>query len=381
VEGHGEIFALVDQLARSMLAHLPQTAGTRFSGVAAATTSSLPALKAYLAGETELRAGRYGGAADAFTHALVEDSTFALAAYRRAVAAEWLKDAALEGESITRAVRHRDRLPERDRLLVEAYEAGHLGRVDEAERLIRTVLRAHPRDPVAWERVGELLVHYNPMRGRPMGEARHAFEQALALDPGDREPLWHLAQLAAMEGRAALVDALSASFGTHWEAVTVKLIAAHMRHDTVTVSRLREELRLAPDDVVFRAANVVALYLSAVDESLGLASLLGAGGRHARWRSAGHLLTAHGHLAAGRWRAARGALRAVEALDTGAGMPYLGMFAALPFLPLAEAELRSIRDQLDAWDAAGPSPAAAQHPYVAVDDRSGPRCGSTRSGC
>lgn len=368
VEGEAETFLLVDQLARQLLASLPQGAGARFAGVAAATTTSLSALKAYLDGERELRVARFAQAANAFGRALDEDSTFALAAYRNAVAAEWLKDPVMEARSIERAMRHRRRLPERDRRLVEAYDAGHRGAADEAERLFRAVLRTHPNDPVAWARLGELLFHYNPMRGRPLIESRLAFERSLELDPDDTEPLWHLAQLAAMEGRIATLDSLVERAGATPEAVTLRLIAAVLRQDTGAAARLHAQLRHASEEILYVSAAAVPLFTDDFREGARLAAILSSADRPIPWQTAGHILRAHTELAAGRPRAAATALREAARLDRNAALPYLAAFAALPFVQTAPAELRSLRDELERWNAETPATGAIQHPYVDMHD-------------
>ena len=46
------------------------------------TTQSFPALKAYLEGESEFRAGRFANALEAFQRATATDQSFALVYYR-----------------------------------------------------------------------------------------------------------------------------------------------------------------------------------------------------------------------------------------------------------------------------------------------------------
>jgi TolB-like protein len=82
------LFALVDRLTADLLADVYRGPSDRLMRTAALTSSSLDALKAYLGGEQHLRGGRYAEAMDAFERATRTDSMFALAHYRRAVAAE-----------------------------------------------------------------------------------------------------------------------------------------------------------------------------------------------------------------------------------------------------------------------------------------------------
>jgi DNA-binding SARP family transcriptional activator len=80
--GEDNIFDLVDELARQLLVAQRVGPGTRLARLAALTTTSLDALKAYLMGERELRAGRYFDAMEAFQSAADADESFALAYYR-----------------------------------------------------------------------------------------------------------------------------------------------------------------------------------------------------------------------------------------------------------------------------------------------------------
>ncbi len=59
------LFDLVDSLTAKLLAELHPGPAARLSRLAATTTSSLPALRAYLAGERALRGARYEEAIEA----------------------------------------------------------------------------------------------------------------------------------------------------------------------------------------------------------------------------------------------------------------------------------------------------------------------------
>lgn len=60
----------------------------RFQRLATATSASLPAIKEYLQGERLIRGGQYREAADAYNRALVLDTAFVLAYYRKSLAAD-----------------------------------------------------------------------------------------------------------------------------------------------------------------------------------------------------------------------------------------------------------------------------------------------------
>ncbi len=203
-----QLFQLVDDLTAKLLASSYAGPRERLTRTAAITTHSIPALKAYLVGESHLRAGRYGPSVEAFQRAVNEDSTFALAYYRLSLAAEWADRLDLEMDAADRAARYNARLAEQERLLVQALHARRSGAADKAERLYRTVLARYPDDVEAWYQLGEVLFHHNASRGRSLVESRVAWERVLALEPNHRTALVHLARVAAREGKRAELDSL-----------------------------------------------------------------------------------------------------------------------------------------------------------------------------
>lgn len=202
-EGSPERFLeLVDQVGTTLLAGRLKSSGERLARAGAISTHSLPALKSWLAGELAFRVGRYHEAAESFEEATRFDSAFALAHYRHSLATLWgdrpgastdLHDAA--------AVRHAETLGPRERRLLEAYTAWREGNAASAEYQYRRIIALWPDDVEAWQQLGETLFHYNPLRGRPVAEARQAFEHVLGLDPGHGGAEWHLALLHALDGK------------------------------------------------------------------------------------------------------------------------------------------------------------------------------------
>ncbi len=84
------IYGAVDEIARQLLVSRRTGPAEEMTRLAAATSSSLPALKAYLEGERLLRDGNFSAAVEAFQSATSADTAFALAYYRLAIAAEWV---------------------------------------------------------------------------------------------------------------------------------------------------------------------------------------------------------------------------------------------------------------------------------------------------
>ena len=177
------LFQMVDQLSARLLVGGDQGQGARLAQTASLTTSSLPALKAYLDGERNLRAAQFDSAVAGFQAATAQDSSFALAYYRLAVASVWTGRMGLLAPSITRALALADRLGERDRALLAAFAEMARGNPDEAERRYREILERYPDDLEGRFQLANVLYSYNAPRGRPPGEAREHYDRVLEMDP------------------------------------------------------------------------------------------------------------------------------------------------------------------------------------------------------
>jgi len=208
VPSEDDLFELADALSRRLLEQLGDSTRAPLAGSAARTTPSLPALKAYLAGEHALGAGHYLDAVASFQAAAVTDPEFALAHYRLAgaLAGVALVDEARRADD--RAFQHRGRLSDHDRRLVEGQHAWLAGSIAEAERHYAALVSSYPESLEGWFRLGDALYHGNPDRGRSVAEASLAFERALQLDPEHVGSLTHVARIRALEGRREEVGPL-----------------------------------------------------------------------------------------------------------------------------------------------------------------------------
>jgi serine/threonine-protein kinase len=185
VEGDtAQVLQLVDRLSAELMVKRRPGPVFRLTQTAAVTTRSLPALKAFLEAERTLRNGQPDTAIAGFQRAIAEDSTFALAHYRLAVAAGWAERHPLSTDAVERAMATSQRLADRDRRLLTAYAAFRRGAPNVAERQYRDILEDYPDDLEAEFQLADVLFQYNPLRGRPRGEARELFDKVLALDPG-----------------------------------------------------------------------------------------------------------------------------------------------------------------------------------------------------
>jgi eukaryotic-like serine/threonine-protein kinase len=179
-----QVLQLVDRLSAELMVKRRPGPVFRLTQTAAVTTRSLPALRAFLEAERHLRNGKPDTAIAGFQRAIEEDSTFALAHYRLAVAAGWAERHTQSTDAVRRALATSDRLADRDRRLLSAYAAFRRGAPNEAEQQYRAILEDYADDLEAEFQLADVMHQYNPLRGRPRIEARELFDRVLAFDPG-----------------------------------------------------------------------------------------------------------------------------------------------------------------------------------------------------
>lgn len=350
-----QLFTLVDTIARQLLAGLTGGPAARLTHIAVTTTDSFEALKAYLEGESEMRAMRRTPAAEAFRRAVEHDPGFALAWYRLAVAALWSGQLELSRDAIERADGLTDRLSEHDRMLVQAFSSFLRGEADAAERLYRTIVGNHPDDLEAWYQLGETLFHYRPRDGGSMTESRGAWERVLSLEPGHMSALTHLAVIAACEGNRKEMDDLvdrAQAISPQGDAVIWMLaLQAWEGEDPPARTRVAARLRQAGDFGAARAAWYVSLPGRKLEGAVELSRLLTESVRSPDAQSIGHLWLAHLEVARGRLAMAHEQLSRVAARQPDSALLYRSLLALAPFLETSERELETVRQSLESWDA------------------------------
>jgi DNA-binding SARP family transcriptional activator/TolB-like protein len=340
-----EVPALVDALAAQLAAGELRGAGDRLASVAALTTGSIPALRDFLAGETHFREGRFRSATAAYRRAVAADPTFALAHYRLSLAILWGNDPGATTElSDSLAQAHAGRLGERDRALINAYLAWRTGRAEEAERGYVGLVSRYPDDVEGWFQLGETLFHYNPRRGRPVGDARAAFERVVALDPTHWGARWHLALISAPDEPPEVLG---------------QQLAELLTLGPDPISRVEMELltgplaRMAPlpTDVeglaLFGAAWRRAVFARDLERSRQLFGMM-VQGRNPYWRRIGQEGLLLLDLTRGRWSTARSSLRPLPAVGN-FGLAAAAWIAILPGFERPPVELEALERLARGW--------------------------------
>ena len=156
-------------------------------GVASATTSSLEAYRAYLAGVELLNRWDLAGAERDFRRATGIDTTFGLAYYRLALTRGWLVGVgdSIADNAVARATAFSGHLPAHERTVINAYRAFLAGEFGPAREAYLQLLARDSGDADAWYGLGEAWFHDTAGidQSPAWTQAMRAFKRTLQLDP------------------------------------------------------------------------------------------------------------------------------------------------------------------------------------------------------
>ena len=195
------LFDLADSLTMQLVAKLgisPEVADASL-GTTYTLTSSLTALKHYVAGMENINRAQYDNAIENLTAATMVDSTFALAWYNLGLAHGW-SGTGLAGQAYAAAHRHKQYLSPRERRLVEAAVITSLAERKAAYELF---IGDYPDEKYAWYQYGELLFHNY---WRP--SAYRVFKRTVELDKHFLLAYDHLGSLYLINGEFEEAEAL-----------------------------------------------------------------------------------------------------------------------------------------------------------------------------
>ena len=174
--------ALTDSATWALLRQIWQHGEPPSPSLDVVTTRSLPALRAFLDGERALGADHWDAAVLAYRSAITADSGFWLANFRYAFTKYWLAEDDPESGVFARLQHPPGDLPERERLLLDAFlVTGRTPRL-RLERLA-LVTRRFPEYWPGWFLYADALYHWGPVSGHLWSETIAAFRRVVALNP------------------------------------------------------------------------------------------------------------------------------------------------------------------------------------------------------
>jgi DNA-binding SARP family transcriptional activator/TolB-like protein len=360
VEGEaGKFFELVDDLAAQLFVGPQGGPAGHIVQVASLTTDSLAALKVYLKGQIELRAGRFDSAIPWFQSAIEIDSSFALAYYGLSGAASW-GAVELAHEAAEKAVRHSSRLPWRERRILEASRAFLLGAAGESERIYREVLSMYPHDVEAMSGLGVVLEFCNALNGRSVGEARGPLQRALSYQPDRFELLYTLARVEASTGNWSAADSLlRRAYPDRPVHFYFRAILAFAGDDPASQQQVLADANEVPLGPLVGAATSVATMVPDLRAALHLARLAARRTESPAIRAFAYLHAAQLEQGLGRPSAAKAEVARAAEFDPASALEYEILWSLEPFLPTGRARLEELRDSLVHWKPDEVSPDSA----------------------
>jgi tRNA A-37 threonylcarbamoyl transferase component Bud32/tetratricopeptide (TPR) repeat protein len=188
-----DLLALTDSLTWALLSQVWTAREPPTPSLAAVTTRSLPALRAFLDGERAFADGRWLDAAAAYSRAWRADSTFWLASMLYSfVATAWTLPGFPVDTVVARAyTAHLSKLPDPQRSWFEEarpwfgleFPPGQTPTWEDHLTAYGQLAARFPDYWPIWFDYADELMHWGPFFGHPLAEARSAWQRTLALNP------------------------------------------------------------------------------------------------------------------------------------------------------------------------------------------------------
>lgn len=267
----GDMAGLVDRLSVDLLKSIWRSEEVPEIRVSSVTTSSVPALRAYLEGEQHFRRSEFVQAREAFTRAVDLDSTFAIAAHRLSIAYGWSAGSYAEEHLryAALAARHLAGLPVRDSLLILGHKLVDFDGDLDVIPIYQRLTSSYPDDFEAWDGEGEAYWHIGPQAGYGPADVVDALSHGYAVDSTMAPSLIHLVESANAMGDSALVREWTARYlaldSTSSHAQAFRLAAALRFGSAADSAEAAAELKTVDQQVLgemgwaFGAAGVTGL--------------------------------------------------------------------------------------------------------------------------
>jgi len=151
----------VDELTAQIQKSLNLTVAAGGTGIAGVTSESLEAYRAYTEGVEAFTNVRNADALRLFRKAVELDPSFAMAYFRLSQVSGFVGDAAAAEEYRRKTLEHLDRLPERQKLLVQAINARREGKPDKAVTALEGLIARYPDEEDAYQALSTAYAELN----------------------------------------------------------------------------------------------------------------------------------------------------------------------------------------------------------------------------
>jgi TolB-like protein len=266
-----DIAGLTDAATLTLLRQVWQRGKPPAPDLAAITTHSIPALRAYLEGEQALARAAFDEAVRAFDRAFAADPHFWFA-FWRSLYPRVYEGTPPDSAALVALIAHRRELPEQDRLMIEASFLAHT--MSDELAIWRDVTRRFPNYWPAWYDYGNYLVHWTPYLGTTNADSRAALERTVALNPRFA-PAWeHLLWTADSQWDTAGAARALRALATFATATGFRLNPDLMAYYGAVNRLVVSGGNWAPAPLARDAQYIVVTYGAAPSEYLGIGFLV-----------------------------------------------------------------------------------------------------------
>jgi serine/threonine-protein kinase len=188
---------------------------------------SLPALKAFLAGEQFYRRGIWDSAVVYYGRAIIQDSTFAIAFKQMAGALSWfpsnyrsysrIEEYGRKAVVLNRGLSPKDSM----QIAADSFDIASADATDPADLIrfsyqwfstLEEASHRYPEDPEVVYRLADAVYHSEPPLGGTPAQALEVFDQAIAVDPGFAPAYEHTVESAIRLRRPDLARKYAAAY-------------------------------------------------------------------------------------------------------------------------------------------------------------------------
>jgi len=266
-----DIAGLTDAATLALLRQVWQHGTPPAPDLAAITTRSVPALRAYLQGEQALARAEFDVALREFERSFAADSTFWFAFWRSLYPRDY-EGSSADSATVARLIAHRRDFPAPDRLMIEASFLAHT--MSEELAMWRDVTRRFPNYWPAWYDYGNYMVHWTPYLGTTYGDSRAALERTVALNPRFA-PAWeHLFWTVASQRDTAAAARTLRTLASFETAKGFRINPDLIAYYSAVNGLLGSGGEWVPGRLAHDARFVVATYGAAPGEFLGIGFLI-----------------------------------------------------------------------------------------------------------
>src|SRR3954452_2240320 len=225
--GMADIGDLADSLGVRILQRLGQDRPIGSVRRVSIGARSVPALKAFLAGEQFYRRGVYDSAAVYYDQAITQDSTFAIAFKQMAGALSWfpsnyrsylrIEEYGRKAVVLNRGLSPKDSM----QIAADSFDMASEDATDPADLIrfsyrwfstIEDAAQRFPGDPEVVYRLADAIYHSEPPLGGTPARALEIFNQAITVDPGFAPAYEHTVESAIRLRRPALARKYAAAY-------------------------------------------------------------------------------------------------------------------------------------------------------------------------